>query len=437
MLYFRQFITPNLKTLIENHYPCVITDLSLRNFVMHLLLVPHKKDWSTGTLEKIISHADIAAFTNQKISNKDWRSGDFIKKIKSIPELSHLEFGEYVPTKRSRTILDSHAPQEIYDAVQYEISVKKHKELIYYATGAKLSGQKASNIKKSRKQYVETLSQTVGVTHTQKYILDYLNNLHELTFSSKIEQNYVKASNAIYDLYGTDTMRDRYVEMLGYIRHTPQPLYYTSPGTHRLQTRYSIVHLPRSVRKALCSGWIDFDISSAYLAIIAKLLNLTETNKVLDIGVWKYLENNNINKSQEIKKILYSLCFGGSLKKITKEYSNNDEINKLIKLPFIQELKIECNKKLKSIMDEHKCTHKIARGSLSKLISKIELELLKPAFEIANSKDYIDIVLYQFDGFTISVADDKRVHAIHTMTKKLNENFEKLGYKTKMTYEIL
>lgn len=439
MLFFRKYITAETKAIIEKFYPCVLNDLALRNFVMHLLFGPYEKQWhdSDESLKLILSHYDIAAMTNQDIKNTHWKSGDFIKKIKSIPELSHLEIEEYTPMLNCRMIKDHILPDELQKALSKERS-KRQKETVHYATGLKFTKQKASDLKKEKQKHIEAWSQSIGITDDQKLVLNYLNNLDERVFNYRVDLNYVNASNAIYEYFKDDTTkRNKYIRMLADIRQDSKPLYYTVAGSHRLFNRGCITSLIRSARKALCKGWIDFDLSSAYLSILTKLLKLQEADKVLDVGVWNYLKTQNVNKTDSVKQALYSLCFGKSLKKIKIENINDQNVLKLIELPFIIEMKEKCNLKLKEIMEQYKCSHKIARGSLAKLVSKIELKLLKPIFELAMEKKYFDVVLYQYDGVTISVAEDKKSHVINLLTKTINAKIKELGYKTELVHEIL
>lgn len=436
MLY-RHYITAEMKMIIEKYYPCVIDDITIRNFVMYLLFGAAEKDWETGDLQLRLSHKDIAVLTNNNIHHNDWSSGEFIKKIQSLKEFQDLEIEEYVPKYKCRLIKKYTIPEAVKKALDIEKS-KRQKNTIHYATGTKITKQKAADIKKQNQKIIESWSQIAGVTDDQKYVLNYLNNLDERIFNSKIDKNFEKAEKEIINYCAEDeTKKNKYLNLLSYIRQDSKPLYYTVAGSHRLFSRGSITSLIKPARKALCSGWIDFDLKSAYIAILSKILKSEETNKVLDIGVWEYLKSHNINKTNTLKQVMYSLCFGKSLKKIKIENINDENILKLIELPFIKDIKEKCNLKLKEIMKQYNCSHKIARGSLAKLVSKIELKLLKPVFELANEKKYFNIVLYQFDGVTVSVTPDKASHAINLLTKTINAKIKELGYKTELTYEIL
>lgn len=423
--------------IIEKYYPCVIDDITIRNFVMYLLFGVAEKDWETGDLQLRLAHKDIAILTNNNIHHNDWSSGEFIKKIQSLKEFQDLEIEEYVPKYKCRLIKKYTIPEAVKKALDIEKS-KRQKNTIHYATGAKITKQKSADIKKQNQKIIESWSQIAGVTDDQKYVLNYLNNLDERIFNYKIDKNFEKAEKAIINYCVEDeTKKNKYLNLLSYIRQDSKPLYYTVAGSHRLFARGSITSLIRSARKALCSGWIDYDLKSAYIAILSKILKSEETNKVLDIGVWEYLKSEGIDKTNTVKQVIYSLCFGKSLKKIKIENINDKNILKLIELPFIKDIKEKCNLKLKEIMEQYKCSHKIARGSLAKLVSKIELKLLKPIFELAMEKKYFDVVLYQYDGVTISVAEDKKSHVINLLTKTINAKIKELGYKTELVHEML
>jgi len=403
----------------------------MRKFLMHLAFGPYAPVWGETNPTLVITHRDIAAMTCQDIEDKNWRSGDFLDKAKKV--FPGLIINDYKIMELSRSIEPYTFPQDLQDAIDKERS-KRQTDTVDFLTGEIYHDARYAKMRKQDKELIKKVG--YAPTPEQTFVIDYLNNRDERIFNYAVKKNYVAASDLLYSEFVDHPYRSRYVRMLGDLRQDAKPLYYASANSYRLFSRRSIAHLPRSVRKTLVNGWVDFDISSAYLAILTKMLGLKLCNEVLTTGLWNYCRSQGIQKSEEIKKHLYALCFGSRMH--NRRAKNQDPASlPFLDLPFVQELHDACKKEIKNISQSLNVSNEDARTELTKRVSKIEFELLYPAFKLASESNSFQIALYQYDGFSISCEPDKRAAAINKITKTLDTHFAGLGYNTSITHEVL
>lgn len=436
MQFFPQYITAELKQALEKAYPQIINNIAARNFCMHALMAPLSMDYGAiRDLFVAISHKDIARLTGQNIDDRNWVSQDYVDEMLLL--FPGTKITNYLKLHSCRKIDYFPCPVEVKNAlIAYRSQL--HKEKIHYATGNKMTKALNATCKKEAIKIANDLTSAVDTTPNQQFILDYLNNLNERIFSEKVKQNYVSANNAIYAELAADTkLRNKYVRLLGDIRQNPKPLYHASSGSHRLFSRGSIPHLIRPARKALCAGWMDFDLESAYVAILQRKLGLAECIPALTKGVWEYLAQFNVQKTENIKEAIYSLCFGRSIEKLLREFPHDENILRLTKLTFIKELAAACSDYISSLRVKYNLTHKQARGLFTKEVSAIELDLMAQIFKCASGYDSFQIVLYQYDGGCIAAREQDRAWIMNTINKHMNSIFSERGYITKLKWATL
>jgi len=249
------------------------------------------------------------------------------------------------------------------------------------------------------------------------------------------------------------------LDQVAAIDYDPVPRYKPSylGNTVRVFTSgYSYCTINRKLRRTLKPNWIELDLASAQLAIVAHDWGLTEVEQFLrtEKSIWRSLygfmewEDYQTGVPLEVtkpalKKGLYAGIFGAGKDTILREmYStfleeayevgfvaSPDFLSRIFLHPLIKQLLGERENQIDEIEAEEEATdafgRKIkissdtdARSILAQLAQSKELELLLPGLDIAererrraeenNGSPRFWIVLWQHDGFSLHVRDKSR-----------------------------
>lgn len=243
------------------------------------------------------------------------------------------------------------------------------------------------------------------------------------------------------------------------IENDPVPRYkpsYTGNTVRVFTSGYSLCTINKALRRTLQPGWIELDLASAQLAIVARDWGLAELSDFLEAGrsIWDELydfmdwESYQGGVSKQcakpvLKKGLYGAVFGASKEKIRNILYDTytDSIHQpdfliyekfmdgMFDHPLISELMTERNRQLDAIEEEGGAVDAFddevrldgttdAPSVLAQLAQSRELQLLLPALDVAEAelervKDTEEyprfwIMLWQHDGFSINVRDQSR-----------------------------
>lgn len=172
-------------------------------------------------------------------------------------------------------------------------------------------------------------------------------NDQDLDYSSLIKDRS-SAIGRVLDEIRNDSARYLQRSMFEKIRHSPKPLYSAKERTVRLYALgSSLMSLCRSARKALFNGFVQFDLKHAQVSIIAKLWEAEDIKERLSSGnLWKDMQRNTGLSKDLLKKILYTIIFGGSLsqaihdasKELGEEFSYHKTSAKVLKDPLFNRL---------------------------------------------------------------------------------------------------
>jgi len=324
-----------------------------------------------------------------------------------------------------------------------------------------------------------------AVCEPQRRLLHYLHETSRGGRSSKFKPDD-GALDSAFDLATRPEKSTRgrlnALSQLAAIENDPVPRYKPSyeGNTVRVFTSgYSLCTIDKSLRRALQPDWIELDLSSAQLAIVAQDWGLTKVNDFLESGrsIWDELYDSmgwaeyqgGISRKcakPVLKKGLYAAVFGAA-KSTVKENMYDTYISsphmedflifdsfmdKIFDDPLVSELMSRRNERLDEIsenggdIDAFGNEVKIAGETkatsvLAQLAQSRELQLLLPALEVA--KDELDrvegtdeeprfwITLWQHDGFSIHVRDPNR-RSSHVEDFKGAVNGTAGSYKTEL-----
>ncbi|WP_263787565.1 hypothetical protein [Salinibacter grassmerensis] len=240
------------------------------------------------------------------------------------------------------------------------------------------------------------------------------------------------------------------------IDYDPVPRYKPSyfGNTVRVFTSgYSYCNINKKLRRTLQPDWIELDLASAQLAIVAHDWGLTEIEEFLqeEKSIWQSLYDFMGWKGHKggvpievakpcLKKGLYAIVYGGgkpkTLEVMEEKYSkgvgpsvSNKFFSRIFSHSFIEQLLRERESQIAQIEDQGRATDTFGReirlssdtdalSVLAQLAQSKELKLLLPALDVAESElqradeagesPRFWIVLWQHDGFSIHVRDRSR-----------------------------
>lgn len=303
---------------------------------------------------------------------------------------------------------------------------------VYWECGTKWSKAKKAIDNEKDKQYM--LEQAMNATHEcQRTILEYHANLSPDIYTRLINKNkkYVKDNEFLEKIVKA-------------IYKMPKAIYHTVAKTLRLYPtpgRPNLSSCKRELRRALTVGCYEIDLNNAHLAIIAKEWNVTNLTELLislaaqGKKAWLYFaECLGVELTPIVKKALkttiYSLCYGGGVRKIIR---NADDMScipgfgkRFLSLPIM----LDILKARKIAMAYYNYSYEEETGLLDKYTDKekrsllscdsqgIEQELAAEIYvAVAEYADYCSILVNSFDGVTMQIKDNRMVKPILAKVK--------------------
>lgn len=150
-------------------------------------------------------------------------------------------------------------------------------------------------------------------------LLAYMNNLPPNRYTS-ILRHLPEAVKAAHGLADTEHQ----LNILAAVRDAPQPFYAPAVVSTRVfSVRVSILSLRRELRKIMAQDWINADLRSAQLGIVAKVWDVPSLTDYLCDGnsIWHDLCRHmdmvmNADNKATMKACLYAIVFGAGRKKM-------------------------------------------------------------------------------------------------------------------------
>lgn len=358
--------------------------------------------------------------------------------------------------KTSRTLEGIIWPTKIKNALKQERKeLLRGKERVYLISGNKFS---------KKKQYLAMLDERKeAVLHayskeTQE-ILMYMNSLDSNLFSRLIKAN---GQEALKVILGLEKDSDHQWNIFSSVVQNWNQLYKpVSSSTRIYPDGERIVSLKKDIRHVLTKGWIECDLKSAQLAIVAHLWHIPEIETFLQNGgsIWIELNNGKMPQpevKEVLKKGLYAVAYGAGRMRLQEvlgekylEFMENHYIKILLKkrrkqISIIKKAggATDCFGNFISIQAmKLRGVSNPELSILSQLSQALELKLLLPVLELANNNKTshgFTITLWQHDGFTFkanNVRDENRW--MKELKEVVRDEAERLGIATELEIERL
>ena len=272
----------------------------------------------------------------------------------------------------------------------------------------------------------------------------------------------------------------------------PQPLYAQKGHTPRLSAMgLSLCSLPSDVRRVLAPDWLELDLASCHLAVLARLGSATKLLAFLEArnagtgpGWWDYLAGvmgvTAVRGSAEwttfkeaMKRVTYAACYGMAAKRLfLPQRKDNGALAEPLSMvaalatitedqqqafradPLVQELlgavdalrlRIDVARGMPDAWgqmvllgqdddDEEGCDSK---SVLSQVCQSYELRLLEGVAEAAQeelrkTRPRWRLVLWQHDGISIAVDQDQRARILALLQDRVAATAAVMGFPTRL-----
>lgn len=354
--------------------------------------------------------------------------------------------------------------KQIDDTLSKDYNVKN---LVYFVSGNKYNSKIEKQQRDKLKEEVDMINNRLA-TEEQLPLLNYLNNLPLLSFSKVInEDNKYLAALEIAKIEDK-VKREFQINLLASIVEDPKPLYQPSIKGNTVRIfpyNPSILMLKKQVRKALCKGWVEFDLASSQLAIVAETWQiqsikdyLTSGNKIwLDLVNTLNVEYNDDNK-KVLKEALYSIIFGKTKKNLVlliQSHFGTNGARLWLTHPIISTLLTARDNKINQITKQGKLTtifnkevlivgktkaDKAAciRSALAQEAQAIEFYVMQPILDLALTTTDFVITAFQHDGASIKFTDiTKQDSWINRICSSVKQRADSLNIPTQLEIEYL
>lgn len=417
------------------------------------------------------------------VKGKEWMKGEYISsfgmKEKLNEETGLIEFKssyKRVGTGMQRRVQFNWS-QKVKELLTTELNDKTpSSEKVYFVSGFK------KNVNKERvglKQTVEECLSAVAIINSPaaKYMAKYLNELPTNSFT-KLNENADAAFQAVSQI-DSEIVREQQLKILNAVLESPKPIYRPSKNgkTDRLfGYGANITNLKKEVRLSLTKDWIEFDLRSSQLAIVAKLWNIKELHDFLSDttnSIWSNMYNyygiiNPISRKllkDSLKERIYGIVFGESQDRIVNGKVVGDKVEdegldvelsrigivdggkKFVKHPLMKKL-LKCRQGYMTslieggyVKDAFDILHEVNRKNVLSIMSRVaqsyEQMIIFSIFQLnyGNESDWT-ITLLQHDGVSIKFHDSEKKDAwIAKIVSHVNDVAKKWNIPTTLICE--
>jgi hypothetical protein len=395
----------------------------------------------------------------------------------------------YKPGERCRIALDIGIEPDLLHRVEKELRTNPRtlEDRVSWMEGRKIDGKYISNI---RSKAIKCVQEGDAPHGPSSRWVQYMNGLPPDLFSwdvGNFDRAWEMAESWFPDIE-KDELSDKEIERksrrqqaeahLRRIQTQPQPIYDYSNFTTRVTAPNSLQTIDGDLREIMTGNWVEYDLSSAQLAIASVDWGLDEIREFLENGgdIWRLIaERTGFPKSKYkpvFKKGLYSAVYGASRQNIVEEYMKekadeeaieySEQIGETILSADVFSLLFEQREQvfhevledggatdcfgnplsIREIQDKEgkESEYAAACTVLSCLNQAQEMDLLTPALNLAEEAEEYErppfrIALYQYDGFSVKYYTDSRRHHHERIVEGVNEKCDRLGYPTRLETE--
>lgn len=368
--------------------------------------------------------------------------------------------------KRARTVSSRGLPADVvasWDAMNADV-LRGSTELVDMFSGRKWTRQREADHQRLEAAAIGAAARAVDASPLTLDIIDYQNGLAPHAFSRAVKTHLAEAVSVAESLPDS-VSRQRALTYLARIAVRPKPLLRAVADSPRpFGTGMSLLGVKSSVRRVLTQGWVDYDLKNAQLAIVAREWGIEELQAFLASGqsIWSFLtESLDVPASAKpvLKTAVYSLLFGRPKGRISASLDAESGLpglgQRFFSLPLMKVAYRAREGQLKRVKSDHGGSTSLgktipipygsgrpaewvagARSILAQQAQAVELQLVHPVYVLARTTKAFDIMLYQFDGFTVKYRDKRNCALWHQrILAEVDRHAANLGVHTRLEHE--
>jgi hypothetical protein len=475
--FVRMTVERSFREQIALEYPGLKKNKPYWRFLQHLIFGQLN---DTDTKQLMVPAVLIAAITGKKCDNHFSARKFFDKFVADTAiqvDIDDHIFSPHTGASKVRRLRAIHLPAHILELIDQERN-SLGEDRVWMDTGAKWMYKDTPVLREADKKLIN-LDNACAQTAN---LCNYLNNAHPNRYTAAATSHYGEA----VEVAKTCLDAKNQINMMKVIRDQPQPFYRSvEKSTRAFSSNTSILFLHRSIRKVFTQDWLNADLRSAQLAIVARVWDVPEITKYLidaksakrtiwmDLCEHMGLEYTPDNKDK-VKTPLYAIIFGaGDDRMITgfeRSFGDGDEsgdkaigravYKQFLSHPVIKTLVSARQKQFDLIRaakggadafgtsiplvvtrkPEKHFDYDNCRSILASIAQSYELLLLFPVIEAAieckDSKRGFAITTWLHDGFTFVSRKKEDEEPLKKKLKKMvSEEANRLGIHTELDFD--
>lgn len=413
--------------------------------------------------EPVISAATLAGIEGKQhqLAARNYRATRFLAAFQrdALPDLRIVDSWSY-REGRARFVQADGVDPEVKAATRAALEVPpwERPNPVRLDTGKQQHERDAPAQRRTRVQLATSID---PATRGCGPIVVYQNAMDRRAYAHITRKNFAAAAGTI-EAGSPGSSTDQARHGLSLILEDPVPLLKAVPRSDRA---FGIGPTPMTlrsdVRRALTGGWHEYDLRHAQLSIIARLWGVDALAPILaaETNVWEHFADElgvplETHKAA-LKRATYTIVFGGGLRRIANDFTHNlrrsgnaddaaDVLNHFLRLPLVRSLLVARRIRMDQILragglinyfgrEIPARTAAQARSALAQEAQAIEIALILPIYELADQKRVFRVMIYSFDGVTISFRDQRTANAWESRIQAVVENkAAELGVSTRL-----
>ena len=428
----------------------------------HVLLDEFRDD-RTGEL--VVPAKALAEFEGkgEQFRSKNYVAGEFLEAFRRdvVPGFAYRDWR--YRDGRARTVTSHGLPQVVRDAwVEMNAEVAGGaSDLVLLATGLGWTPKARAGEYRSETEAIIRSAHARGASRETLDVIEYQNGLASNGFAHVVNERMDEAL-ALAESLPVPESRRHALAYLARIRVRPKPLVHAVENSPRPFWRgMNLLGVKSSVRRVLTQDWVDYDLKNAQLAIVASDWGIEELQAFLATGqsIWPVLiETLGLRAGDKpaLKVAIYSVLFGRPKRRVIETLDAETGVagvgKRFFKVPVVKLAFSARERRLKKLTSEYGGTTALgkvipipygsgdpvewvagARSILAQQAQALELQLVHPVYELARTTRAFDVMLYQFDGFTVRYRDRRNCALWHrTILEAVERRARSLGVHTRL-----
>lgn len=467
----RETVTMKLREAVIKAFPALGNDQRYWMFLQYIMFT-RNKDKNTGnvlvpaelvkSIGKTSTAIEFLQEFRRKIMHIEW-SDQWSYELGECRELTYIAWPNIV----INALFDEQRDQSF-----------KPEDRVYFLTGNKVTPNTQKKIrdeiysivseetKKSKKDETKRLLTSLNNSSPRLFTEAMQKYGHEAMIAgNEVTRAHNRHAQEVYDLvqsgdlpYDTPIPRPIRNPVIDLYQQS-KPFYKPVANSPRIYSYgASILTQHKAIRKVIAQDWILLDLNSTQFAIAANLWKIDSINSFLASGgsIWDALLCHMADykaTKEDLKPSCYTIINGGSKDTVHQMLTSKlgiNAANHFFTHPFIKDVYKASRKAIKQVRSDNGITDVFgeyrpfegtakrnnARSLIAYQAHSIEMKLMLPTLDLAESTDQFSIALWLHDGVYIHFNQASRANLwISRIKQAVQDEADRLGVYTSLSEE--